>query len=392
MIQKERADVIQSVKQLDQAVLLPVVRKVLSDDSAIPTSGWTARPIGGSVGVGTLGIFKLSGEAKTASERKSWSVIAKVMDLSATSEHIANASPMREIHAYECGLLNQIGPPNSDGSGVRAAKHYGTHEIADLGKVLWVEDLSEAPPPPWDDATYLEIVRQIGRFNADWEINPPTEPSWFLEDLRAINHDPSLERFVTFRDYLHDPMMQLVATPTVAEQLMSLPDVVPVAHAFLDASPSSLSHLDMQPRNIFPIHLASGAIESVLIDWAEIGYRPIGTAVAGMVGSSMTWCEFDAEHGSRLLSQALLAYIEGLEENGWHGDVKLVRLAYMTSAVFRAAGNALFPVMWVNEPEWIPYMVDMLGKPPEEMVPHWRDVFEKVYSLFTNELDAVRAN
>lgn len=165
MIHKERADVIERVRQLDQTVLLPVVREVMKDDSVNHVPGWTAAPIGTSIGVGTLGIFKVSGEVATGTGKKRWSVVAKAMDLAATSDHAAHTSPDREIIAYESGLLAQIGSTTANGRQLRAAKHYGIHEMTDMGTILWVEDLSAAPPIPWDDETLLEIVRQVGQFN-----------------------------------------------------------------------------------------------------------------------------------------------------------------------------------------------------------------------------------
>ena len=85
MLPKAPNDVIDSVRQLNQDVLAPVVRGVLKDDSACPNLGWNVKPIGGSVGVGTLGIFRVAGEATTNLGQAVWSVVAKVMDVEATS-------------------------------------------------------------------------------------------------------------------------------------------------------------------------------------------------------------------------------------------------------------------------------------------------------------------
>lgn len=389
MIHKERADVIERVKQLDQAVLLPVVREVLSDDSVSHVPHWTTAPIGTSIGTGTLGIFKVSGEVETDSGKKRWSAVAKVMDLGATSDHAAHQSPDREITAYESGLLAQIGSQTSDSQQLRAAKHYGTHILTNMGTILWVEDLSGAPPIPWDDETFLEIARQVGRFNGYWELNPPERQPWFLDDFMGAEIGSRLQRYAAIDDYLDDPMVQISASAKLVEYMATLPTVIPEAISLLDAGPRTLAHLDAQPRNIFPMQLESGGFETVAIDWASIGYAPLGTDGALVIGSSMTWHNIDAAHGVHLHSAALEKYLTGLEESGWSGNFELVRLAYMTAAVNRAAGNAMFTTMWVDEPEWRPHTIEMMGKPADVLVPHWRDVFEGVYPLFMKELAAV---
>ena len=152
-------DVIDRVNFLDRAVLAPVVRGVLNDESACPIQGWTAQPIGGSIGVGTLGIFKLIGEATTSAGISKWSVVAKVMDLDASAEGLAHTSPLREVRAYESGILAAICSATKPENSFRAANHYGVTEIDDLGSILWVEDPSAALPSPWEDDTYLEITR-----------------------------------------------------------------------------------------------------------------------------------------------------------------------------------------------------------------------------------------
>ena len=166
-------DVLVRVQQLYETTLESVVRGVLGDDSESPNPGWSAKPIGGSFGVGTLGIFHIVGSAITGSGASEWSVVAKVMDIDATSEMFAHSSPEREIKAYESGLLSSIGSAIPISPSLRAADHYGLSDVAGLGIILWVEDLSTAIQPPWEDSMYLDVARHLGHFNGVWELNPP---------------------------------------------------------------------------------------------------------------------------------------------------------------------------------------------------------------------------
>jgi hypothetical protein len=390
-------DVLDRVRQLDNATLEPVVRGILGDDSASPMPGWVAKPIGGSFGPGTLGIFHVSGTASIASGvsvasggsgTSEWSVVAKVMDLDATSQMFAHSSPAREIKAYESGLLNSIGSAIPVKPSLRGAQHFGVNEIAGLGTILWVEDLSAAIQAPWEDAVYLEVGRQLGHFNAVWELNPPKKQEWFLADGFSSRIGGTADRYDSVFEHLDDQYVQLAATPVNQEYLSGLKEILASVIPVLNAGPTPLSHVDSQPRNLFPIHQPTGGFETAAIDWASLGYAPLGTDASHLVGSTMTWGEIDPEHGAYLHTQILNSYIEGLKEAGWAGDENLVRLAYMTGAVARAAANITFPVvLWIDNPG---FEQGVNPIPPEVKAKNWGDVLPLVYPLFQKELDSVR--
>ena len=385
-------DVLDRVRQLDNTTLEPVVRGVLGDDSASQKSGWTANPIGGSVGAGTLGIFHVSGEATTSSGIAQWSVVAKVMDIDAEPNRVSHGTPHREVQVYESGVLDSIDTSKAPGATFRGATHFGLTRIDGLGSVLWVEDLSAAPPPPWDDDTYLEIARHIGHFNAGWEQNPPAKSSWYMEDAFVARVDGARKQFPQLNSNLNDDLVKRAMTPKNLENLKRFDEALPAVIDLLSAGPNPLGHLDAQPRNLFPIRLESGDIETVAIDWAGVGYSPLGTDAALVVGSSLTWCEFSGEHGARLHSKAVNSFITGLKEAGWQGDTGLVRLAYMTAAAIRASGGLNFTARWVNDLEWKEIVSGLTKKSPEVLADHWGNVFEHVYPLFEEELEAVGAD
>ncbi len=382
-------EVIDHVKHLDHGVLIPIVRGLLNDESASPKSGWTAKPIGRSVGPGTLGIFQMTGEANTDGGPCPWSVVAKVMELGAKSEMFAHTTPDQEVQAYEHGLLAAISAAIPFDRSFRAAKHYGISEVAGLGTILWVEDLSAAPPPPWDDATYVEVGRHIGHFNANWELNKPERQKWFLDDGFTSRIEPQLNNYGSIGDFTYDALVERAAPPDVVRNMSRLAETMPLVLEVLNAGPRPLSHVDTQPRNLFPMPLERCGFETVAIDWASIGYAPLGTDAAQLVGSSLTWCEIGVERGVRLLERALDGYLTGLEEMSWSGNADLVRLAFMTSAITRAAGNLTFTSnIWMGHPEAEVPTAVLMGLPATTIADQWREVFRAEYPLF---LDAVRS-
>ncbi|MBT5319789.1 MAG: hypothetical protein HOL45_07775 [Chloroflexi bacterium] len=382
---------IEQVAGLGQDVLTPVIRGVLGDDSASPALGWSVNPIGKSFGAGTLGIFHVSGDATSADGSKSWSVVAKVMDLDPNDSSNLNSAyngPDAEIRAYESGLLSTIGSQISSDQTFRAARHFGTSSVDGLGTILWIEDLSAAPSPPWDDKTCAEVGRHMGHFNAYWELNKPEPQSWFMSDGFGSRTGVSLNRWSSLGDYTSDPLVKRGSPPDVLRDLSNLHgQILPVIEA-INAGPRPLNHVDAQPRNLFPMPLDNGGFETVAIDWASLGYAPLGTDPAQIVGSSLTWCEVEPEHGVLLHEKVLDGFVTGLSDMGWSGNIELVRLSYMTQAMIRSANMLFHAVRWIDNPEHKPLLSRAMGRPVEAIVDQQRDTFRAVYPSFQKTLTA----
>lgn len=384
-------NLIERVVGLERDVLTPVVRGVLNDDSASPVPGWSAKPIGKSFGAGTLGIFLVTGEAASAGGTKAWSVVAKVMELVLKDSYDLNSrynSPDAEISAYESGLLSSIGSEISSDQTFRAARHFGTSNVDGLGTILWIEDLSAAPSPPWDDKTCAEVGRHMGHFNAYWELSKPEPQPWFMSDGFGSRSGVSLNRWTSLGDYTSDPLVKRGSPPDVLRDLSKLyGQILPVIEA-INAGPRPLNHIDAQPRNLFPMPLENGGFETVAIDWASLGYAPLGTDPAQIIGSSLTWCELEPEHGVLLHEKVLDGFVMGLSDMGWSGNFELVKLAYMTQAMIRAANMLFHTVRWINDPERKRKISIAIGLPPEAIADQQRDVFRAVYPAFQKTLAA----
>jgi hypothetical protein len=155
--------IIEQVTLLEPAELAPIVRGILGDASAQVQPGWRVEPAGALFnGRGTLGLWKVTGDALSQGETTSWSVILKVFVIEErTIRDYHHEEPEREIEVYRSDLFDVP-------SGMRPATCYRIQEL-DNGQVwLWLEDLSEASGPPWSDAQYLTAARKVGIFNGYW--------------------------------------------------------------------------------------------------------------------------------------------------------------------------------------------------------------------------------
>ncbi|NIP97562.1 MAG: hypothetical protein GWO24_30680, partial [Akkermansiaceae bacterium] len=66
--------------------------------------------------------------------------------------------------------------------------------------------------------------------------------------------------------------------------------------------------------------------ETVAIDWQIVGTGAIGEELAPLVGVSLQFFEFDIDRAADLDEAAFGAYLQGLEDAGWSGDPRAVRL------------------------------------------------------------------
>ena len=88
-------------------------------------------------------------------------------------------------------------------------------------------------------------------------------------------------------DYSDDPLVKLALPPENMERFERMVNAMPSALSAIAEGPNPLCHLDAQPRNLFPVPLPNGEIETVAIDWASAGYAPLGMDAPLVVGSSM---------------------------------------------------------------------------------------------------------
>ena len=108
----------------------------------------------------TIGIVKVSGNAKVTSGTKPWSSVVKIIDPNIDEGDADRwVSVDVEQHVYEQKLFG------SDDEDFRPAKSYLVEINSDDIRVLWLEDMPDAIQPPWDFASYLNAANHLGSFN-----------------------------------------------------------------------------------------------------------------------------------------------------------------------------------------------------------------------------------
>ena len=177
------------------------------------------------------------------------------------------------------------------------------------------------------------------------------------------------------RENLDDPYVQLAATKDVLEGYDWLSTNLEKILDYLQTVEHQLSHIDAQPKNLFPGTRADGEPETVAIDWASLGYAALGMDVANLLGSSLMWMELDVNRAMQLDPLIFQGSMDGLDDVGWRGCREVVQLGYLTVVTARMPGSSTMPLTWIDDPKWIDWMQTNFGATPEEMVTQWRDAF-----------------
>ncbi len=286
----------------------------------------------------TLGLAKVTGRAKTQNGILDWSCVIKVIDPS-LGANVAAAWVNVDIEeqVYELGLMVDEHLP------FRPAKCFRTDRIDDGIKLFWLEDLSDAPHPPWSLDLYLTAARHVGEFNGQLALNPPELPFDLPVDVHRVrrNAGANLENVTSFYENRTDPIIMKALDGVPPESVVELSELWGKLHEVSPALPHGVVFGDCHARNLFPFKN-----ETVAVDWAGLAFDPIGADVSVLIGSGLTWGIDEAlmiVENERLIFDS---YLSGLEAAGWSGDLLDVRRAFFTHFPLYLGFSAILP-------EWI---------------------------------------
>jgi hypothetical protein len=263
-----------------------------------------------------------------------WSSVVKVIRKTAPDEHDRMVSGAREILAYRSGLLLDLPGP------LRAPRVLGIDED-DAAVWLWLEDLKDAYARRWPLAQFGLAARHLGLFNGAYLVSRalPTG-SWlnYWLSRHQVELRAGLERSPTYwglQQVVRHPRVQHLLGATIASRTARL---LQDQARFVDALsqlPQTLCHHESSLANLFAVRRLDGQLETVAVDWEQVGPASIGADISTLVFGTMRRCEFDAEQAIELDRVVFAAYVAGLRDAGWDGDVQQTRLGYTAAIALR---------------------------------------------------------
>jgi hypothetical protein len=267
-----------------------------------------------------------------------WSSVVKLFQPSASTSTGELTSPPREILAYRSSLLN--GLPGH----LRAPRLLGIEEGDDGSFWLWLEDVHDMHGRRWPLAQFGLAARHLGVFNGTYLVSRavPAEPwlnDWVARYQAAAGHHSQVQlasaMWAEFDLLACRPEAERVFGDAIVQQTARLVRDQAQFVAGLAQLPQTLCHHESSLANLFVVDRGSGVVETVAVDWENIGPGPVGGEIATLVFGTMRRCEFDAQRATELEGVVFAAYVDGLREAGWTGPVEHVRMGYTAALALR---------------------------------------------------------
>lgn len=303
---------------LDSASVLNVARAVVGRP-AVELDEWRVEPLRG-MGFGAS-IHRVAGTVLGEGEVVPWSVIRKcVRDTGGDASEIRYWK--REPLAYASGLLEQL-------SAVDIPRCVQQDDDAS-GIVLWLEDVQGAEGP-WTIKRFETVARDLGRLGGVYAAGRPVpQERWLSRRWLAGWVEQAATAFEEFSTAVNDPLLARMYPPEVAATMVALWESRTRIYDALSAAPQVFGHLDAVPVNVI---VRDG--RTTLIDWAFVGHAALGEELAPLVAGCTSFGDTSPGELPGVDAAAFPAYVDGLRDAGWDGDVDMVRFGYCVAAALR---------------------------------------------------------
>ncbi len=309
------------VTAIGSDILLPVLHKVYNDPH-ITAVEWKCDQLNGGIGGGA--IYRFSGQGQILGTSRSWSVILKVLKKEGGS---ANPSDWnyyrREADVYDSSWLNEL--PD----GIVAPRHFGAVDYADGTCWLWLEDIHD-PKNQWTIADYGQVALNIGKFNGAYLTNRPLpQQAWLSSNWVRRYVNSSSEGMEILRNSLDHPLVKRWFPANTSEEFFRLWEQREAYFNVMDQLPQTICHYDFFRRNLFLFENSDIQDRAVAIVWAFIGSGCVGADISPLVIASLAFFEVPLDKVQDLDQIVFNGYLEGLNQTGWHGDPRQIRLGYL---------------------------------------------------------------
>lgn len=358
-------DIVREITNLPIEKIRPVVSQVLGE-GAVPFGDILVQKIGRSGGHATVGIFRVTGKAKLQGGEETWSAVVKVLG---TPENIfpdSDYDVLQEVEVYRSRAFADLC------GGIRAPRCYAIDEHGNV-QLLWLEDLSGAPQPPWMPPQFVVAARHLGQFNAHWPEEDLPSWEWLAHDsLHAIFHNPAFQKAINqLHTRLDHPLVRRFVTPAAANEILQLWETGEQLVALAKEAPQGICHIDCHPKNLFPMSDPALGSYTVAIDWTTVGIDALGLDIAHLIGSPLLWLELSAQEIEALVDPVFDAYVGGLRAAGWSGDENAVRCTYCTRLAYEALRANGMVSHVADNATFLKIFEGNLGYPMEEIAERW---------------------
>ena len=220
--------------------------------------------------------------------------------------------------------------------------------------VLWLEAREGAGPHAlWTIEQLASAAYDFGALAAQWQSKLPDVRHFPWLAQRWLRGWVGLVRIFAVDHFLdHDgcgngsavePFLNGSTRRRIAELISDADDLL----AGFDSLPVTLAHHDPQWGNLFAAAPDESPARTVAIDWGFFGLAPIGSDLGLHIGQNIMSWGIDQRRAAEHDQASTAAYVSGLQDYGWNGDVDSVRFARATAAALNAGTWLAMEVSWL---------------------------------------------
>jgi hypothetical protein len=342
-MEREIMDAATQLSAIDVTTLTAPVRTALCSDT-VEVIDWRSSPMGGGFGNPvSLGLHRFSGTAQDQGDIVPWSLVLKMaqsranvgaVDMGEGDDSTHWNYWKREMVVFQSDLLGHLP------TGFAAPRCFGVEERPGDVIWLWLEEIVDVEDAPWSLDRYGLAACHFGRFNGAYLSGRPLPAySWLSIGLLRYwcrHFDTGARPFYDLqrRPGVWDhPLVRRIYPPSDANPFLHLLVNRERFLAALDACPQTVCHKDAYPTNLMRRKGEDERDETVALDWALTGIGSVGEELAQLIVGALDSLEA-AEAGD--MDQVLFAaYLDGLRDSGWRGDVPAARFGHVASAALR---------------------------------------------------------
>jgi Phosphotransferase enzyme family len=343
--------------QLTAAELAPMVQNASRDDQAWPLTwefdelDWTGNP-------STVGLFRLTGTAQANDRREvPWTVVLKVVaDTDLTGDPLIDQYThepegmnywKREALAFSSGLLIGWHGP------LVPVRCYGV-DVSENQAWIWLEARDGAGPHAlWTLEQLASAAYDFGALAAQWQSTLPDVMNYPWLVQRWLRGWVAVARLYAVDHVLeHDgcgvgspiePFLTKGTRRRIANLVSDADDLL----AAFESLPVTLAHHDPQWSNLFTATPDESPARTVAIDWGFCGIAPIGSDLGLHIGQNIMSWGIDQRRAAEHDKASTAAYLNGLRDYGWDGEVDSIKFARATAAALNAGTWLVMEVSWL---------------------------------------------
>lgn len=353
-------DLLVKLETIEKRILTDVIRQDRQNES-FEVTDWSVRRLSDKGIANPNGLWLFSGQGNDGSNTQSWSVVLKIL------QHQEQEPAQSDLWYWKREfLLAQSGLTTHLPGQVKAPRYYQFQEMPDSAWI-WMEYVKDDCHGIWALNEFAFAAYQLGRWNSTYLTGTPLpDENWLTRQ-----HYRTWLNWMNLEEAWKLPLNQKHISKEVRKRYDHLWSERGSFCGVLEGLPQVFSHFDCQRRNLL-IHLGRDQQkELVILDWAQCGIGAVGAELNWLIGMSSALLEWPPSDLPKLDTAVFQSYIQGLQAGGWSGDVRIVRLGYVTMlAVFM---GCIFPgiaAFWCSS-ENRDFALQIFGFAEEELFFKW---------------------